>query len=76
MNIYLVKYVRKGAGYKYEDSVTSGGSYDLHGHEIITANTKAAAQRAVEIILGKLHGTGNKVVVRQPELVLELTDGT
>lgn len=48
MNIYKVPYIIKDGGYISGDMVTSGGFYDVHRYEIITASSSKKAKEAVQ----------------------------
>lgn len=66
MNIYLVPYVLKGAGYSEGDEVTSGGSFDKHFEVVVTASSARRAKAAIVKMLGGLEW---KITVRPPILL-------
>lgn len=68
MNVYLCPYVVKDGGYREEDQVTSGGSYDLQKHLVITAASSMHAAAAAKVFTATMYSS-RECKVKRPVLL-------
>lgn len=70
MNVYLVRYKLKMAGYSEGDQATSGGYFDTHHAVMVPASSAGGALKVAAAYVSRT--TNHPAVInRKPELLVE-----